>query len=253
MRTRHEFLSEGSAKLALLSALHLLDMASASKAVASASQALSKAAAPSIRPRRVSKRTQQTSRTSSLSNLISLYHLTPTFVPTATPSQLQQHVTDTLAPLSSATAKPRPKDLLDLVLAQHKLDQERIKLDTAATSPSSASLLGVRLRQTANSDSFDFSATGGGGVDGAIYDHQHSFYSSHTAGSEPPLAKRVRRVVDKLHGTEAGGRAGVQVLEEQGEKAVQWKEGLRDARRQEKEREEREDQEAEGFGQAFAA
>jgi len=228
-------------------------MSSASKAVASASQAISKAT--SSAPRRVSKRTLQTSRTSSLSNLISLYHLTPTFVPTANPSQLQQHVTNTLAPLSSATSKPRPRDLLDLVLAQHKLDQERIKLDTAATSPSSASLLGVRLRQTAtSSDSFDFSSTaGGGGPDGAIYDHQSSFYSSHTAGSEPPLAKRVRRVVDKLHGTEAGGRAGVQVLKEQGEKAVQWKEGLRDARRQEKEREEREEREAEGFGQAFAA
>jgi len=67
------------------------------------------------------------------------------------------------------------------------------------------------------------------------------------------LSERTRRIVDTLHGTEAGGRAGLQVLREQGAKAVEWKEGLREARIKEKEREEREEREAEAFGNEFSA
>ncbi|GAA6060704.1 hypothetical protein JCM10212_003325 [Sporobolomyces blumeae] len=226
---------------------------STSRAVASASNALTNAVKPSARPRRVSKRTQQSSRSASLSNLISLYHLSPTFVPTAAPSRLQDHVNQVLAPKSHSTSKPRPHDLLALVLANYSLDQERIKLDLAAASPSAASLLGVKLRLGENSrDSYvGLDSTFGRDREGAIYDHEHSFYSAHTNGAEPPLAKRVRRIVDRLHGTEAGGRAGLEVVEEHGAKAVEWQEGLRDARRQERDREARDEEEAEAFGDMF--
>ncbi|GAA5950239.1 hypothetical protein JCM3765_004250 [Sporobolomyces pararoseus] len=223
-------------------------MATASRAVAGASQTLSKASAPTRR--RVSKRTLQSSPTSSISSLISLYHLSPTFVPASDPSKLQKHITETLAPSNLIKKNPRPHHLIDLVYASHDLDRERIKLDTSSTtSPSSASLLGIKLRTQAyqgeNLASFSLS------TDNLVYDHQNSFYSNHTSGQEPPLAERVRRIVDTLHGTEAGGRAGLQVLKEQGEKAVEWKEGLREARTKEKERELKEEQEAEAFGKEF--
>jgi hypothetical protein len=39
-----------------------------------------------------------------------------------------------------------------------------------------------------------------------------SFLSSFKNGSEAPLGRRWRRVVDALHGTEAGGQAGVFML-----------------------------------------
>ncbi|GAA5885301.1 hypothetical protein JCM16303_005996 [Sporobolomyces ruberrimus] len=229
-------------------------MATASRAVAGGSQVVAKAstsAAPARR--RVSKRTLQSSPSGSLSSLISLYHLTPTFVPTSNPSQLQQHVTSTLTSMGSSSRKPRPHHLIDLVYAAHDLDTERIKLDTeSTTSMSTASLLGVKLRTEGYTrDSIGFVPHSE--KDWLVYDHQNSFYANHTSGQEPPLAKRTRRIVDALHGTEAGGRAGLAVLREQGGKAVEWKEGLREARSREKEREEQEELEAEAFGKEFAA
>ncbi|GAA5934139.1 uncharacterized protein JCM15063_000565 [Sporobolomyces koalae] len=235
-------------------------MASTSQAVAGASRAISQTT------RRVSKRTLQSNRTAALSNLISLYHLTPTFVPTYDATRLQTHITETLAPVRSSSNKPRPHHLIDLVFAENDLDVERVKLDhdastssstssstTAAVAggaTSSASLLGVKLRQSGFSEHL---LSTFGDQDGSVYDHKNSFYSNHTTGQEPPLARRVRQVVDTLHGTLAGGRAGIHTVEEHGAKAVQWKEGLRDARRRERERELLEEQEAEAFGKEFAA
>lgn len=225
-------------------------MATTSRAVAGASQIVTKASTPTRR--RVSKRTLQSSPTSSISSLISLYHLSPTFVPTSDPSKLQNHITETLAPSNLIKKNPRPHHLIDLVYANHDLDRERIKLDSSSSTTSttsSASLLGIKLRtqpyQGENLASFSLS------TDNLVYDHQNSFYSNHTYGQEPPLAERVRRIVDTLHGTEAGGRAGLKVLKEQGGKAVEWKEGLREARTKEKERELKEEQEAEAFGKEF--
>ncbi|GAA5915524.1 uncharacterized protein JCM6883_000278 [Sporobolomyces salmoneus] len=228
-------------------------MASTSRAVASASEALTKASTTSTPARRrVSKRTLQSSSTSSLSSLISLYHLSPTFVPTSNPPRLQQHLTNTLAPIRNVTNKPRPHHLIDLVHASHDLDTERTKLDTELSgSAASATLLGLKLRQGGfQGDSF---ANLPFENDGMVYDHQNSFFANHTVGQEAPLARRVRRIVDKLHGTEAGGRAGLNVLREQGGKAVEWKEGLREARTREKQREAQEEQEAEAFGKEFTA
>lgn len=225
-------------------------MSTASRAAVGATQVLSKATAPARR--RVSKRTVQSSPTSALSSLISLYHLSPTFVPTADSSKLQQHVTEVLAPAKITKNTPRPHHLIDLVYASHDLDRERIKLDMASTtsSPASASLLGIKLRTQAYQGE-SFASFPLSSHDNLVYDHQNSFYSNHTLGQEPPLAARVRRVVDTLHGTLAGGRAGLPVLKEQGGKAVEWKEGLRDARTREKERELKEEQEAEAFGKEF--
>lgn len=43
-----------------------------------------------------------------------------------------------------------------------------------------------------------------------------SFEKKFTVGAEPPLSGRMRRVMDVLHGTEGGGRAGLRTLEEAG-------------------------------------
>ncbi|GAA5948842.1 hypothetical protein JCM21900_003446 [Sporobolomyces salmonicolor] len=220
-------------------------MAASRTAASTATQVLTKASTSLPHPRRLSKRTSQTSRSSLLSSLVSLYHLTPTFVPTADPASLNSHITATLAPQNSS-AKPRPHDLYDVVRAQQELDLERIRLDAAA----SASLLGVNLRLASNAPDARFEL-GPRGADGKVYDHQGSFFAVHETGAEPPLSQRMRRVVDRLHGTEAGGRAGIEVVEELGERAIQWKEGLKAARERERQREEKEEREAEVFAEQF--
>lgn len=221
-------------------------MSTTPRAVAGASRAVSHARG------RVSKRTRQSSPAASLSSLISLYHLTPTFVPASNAARLQQHVTNTLAPVKSSGNKPRPHHLIDLVYAAHDLDRERTKLDTeSTTSPSSASLLGVKLRQGGyQGESFAVLPFAN---DGLTFDYHNSITATHQSGQEPPLSQRVRRIVDTLHGTAAGGRAGLDTIREQGAKAVEWKDGLRDARTREREREAIEEREAEAFGKEFAA
>jgi hypothetical protein len=146
--------------------------------------------------------------------------------------------------------------LIDLVYAANDLDRERTRLDREfTTTPSSASLLGIKLRQQGYAgESFsNLPLSASDANDGLVYDHKESYLLNHTNGQEPPLANRMRRVVDRLHGTEAGGRAGLNVLREQGAKAVEWKEGLRDARTKEREREEQEERDAEAFGNEFTA
>ncbi|GAA5867259.1 hypothetical protein JCM1840_005001 [Sporobolomyces johnsonii] len=224
-------------------------MAASRTAASTATQALSKASTSLSRPRRLSKRTSQTSRASALSSLVSLYHLTPTFVPTADPASLNSHITATLASQNSS-AKPRAHDLYDVVRAQQELDLQRIRLDAAGTSSASASLLGVKLRLSSNAPDSKFELSPSG-ANGELYDHQGSFFAVHETGAEPPLSQRMRRVVDRLHGTAAGGRAGVEVVEEMGERAIQWKEGLKAAREREREREQREEREAEAFADEF--
>ncbi|GAA6024003.1 hypothetical protein JCM11491_002877 [Sporobolomyces phaffii] len=231
-------------------------MSTAPRAVASASQSIAKAVPT---PRRVSKRTQRSSPTAALSSLISLYHLAPTFVPTESPARLHRHVTSVLAPARSTGAHPRPHHLIDLVYAANDLDRERTKLDRAADA-APPSLLGVKLEQHgyagesfANLPSLGGASGSSTTTEGLAYDHKGSFFATHHVGQEPPLARRVRLVVDSLHGTSAGGRAGLAVVREHGAKAVEWKEGLRDARAREKEREAQEDREAEAFGNEFAA
>lgn len=125
------------------------------------------------------------------------------------------------------------------------LDNERMRLH--ASGSVATSLLGLDLHLPSNTvNGYNAYLS-----DEQAFDHRESVYSAFKKGGEPFLAKRVRRVVDALHGTSAGGRAGVKTMKEVGEKAKQWQVGLGEAREQERQREREQEREAEEFARAF--
>ncbi|BGP38345.1 hypothetical protein JCM10450v2_002293 [Rhodotorula kratochvilovae] len=213
-------------------------------AAAPLARSLATQAAAPARPRRLNRRTARSSPQAALAALTELYHLAPTFVPAHDPAALSSHITSTLATPTAASSRPKPHDLRDLVTAQALLDVQRVKLDAGGSTHTG--LLGVDVKLASNA------ATSFGYLDSDDhFDHRASFYAGFAKGAEPPLAQRLRRVVDTLHGTEAGGRAGPVTLREQGGKAVQWREGLAQARRAAREQEQRQEEEALAFADAF--
>ncbi|GAA6049015.1 hypothetical protein JCM3770_005440 [Rhodotorula araucariae] len=213
--------------------------------VAPLARSLATQAAAPARPRRLNRRTARGSPEAALASLAQLYHLAPTFVPAHDPAALSSHITATLATLDAASSRPKPHHLRDLVTAQQLLDVQRVKLDAGGSTH--MGLLGVDVKLASNAaTSLGFYLDGD-----EHFDHRASFYDGFAKGAEPPLAQRLRRVVDALHGTEAGGRAGPATLREQGHKAVQWREGLAQARRAADEQEQRQEEEALAFADAF--
>ncbi|GAA5829302.1 hypothetical protein JCM11251_004999 [Rhodosporidiobolus azoricus] len=215
-------------------------MAAPARTAAQAARAVSNQAAAPIRPRRANKRTARSSPSAALASLTQLYHLTPTFTPTASPSALSSHLEQTL--LSETYTRPKPFHLSDIIPSQQIIDNERMRL--GATSSTSTSILGLDLNLSPAARNHDLR-------DDRPFDHRESFLSAFTQGAEPPLAKRVRRMIDAVHGTTAGGRAGAHTLREQGEKAKAWKEGLVKAREQAKLQEVEQERDAEEFAKAF--
>ncbi|GAA5911539.1 hypothetical protein JCM6882_000532 [Rhodosporidiobolus microsporus] len=216
-------------------------MAAPARSAAQAARTLSSQAAAPLRPRRANKRTARSSPSAALDSLTELYHLAPTFTPTASPATLSSHLEKTLTPGKNSYLRPHLFDLGDVARSQVLLDTQRVRLD--ASGSTSTSIFGLEIRQPAvahldlpGNDSFD---------------HRESFLSAYTTGSEPPIAKRVRRLIDALHGTTAGGRAGAHTLRESGDKATQWKEGLVKAREQATQQEKEQEREAEDFAKAF--
>ncbi|GAA5861284.1 hypothetical protein JCM8547_008546 [Rhodosporidiobolus lusitaniae] len=216
-------------------------MASAVRTAIQAARTLSQPAA--LPTRRLNKRTKRSSPSTVLASLTELYHLTPTFVPTANPSLLSSHLTHTLTPESAATSRPKPHRLGDWVEAQRLLDNERVRLESSGSN--STSILGLDLKASATGVAhFSFSPE-------EAFDHRESFYHAYTKGAEPPLGKRVRKIVDVLHGTEAGGRAGVKTTRENAGRAKEWREGLVRAKEQARERERARERDEEDFARAF--
>ncbi|GAA5976657.1 hypothetical protein JCM11641_005653 [Rhodosporidiobolus odoratus] len=221
-------------------------MAAPARTAAQATRSLATQAIAPARPRRLNKRTARSSPSAVLSSLTELYHLTPTFVPTSDPSTLSQHITSTLVQTSGAIRpKPKPYNLHELISSQTKVDVQRIRLE--ASGSATTSILGLDLKQPGNGSQ----ATLGSAFENEGFDHRESFFTAFTKGAEPPLARRMRRMVDKLHGTEAGGRAGVETMKEFGDKAKEWREGLGKARFEQREMEKRMEREAEEFVRAF--
>lgn len=218
-------------------------MSAPARAFAStAARALPPTAAPAARPRRANKRTAR----SAVDKLAALYHLAPTFVPAHDPARLAAHVTHALASPEAIQARPHLHDLRDVVHAQILLDGQRVYLDASASR--STSLVGVDASLSPHSPSGYPELRSDGHQ---VVDHRASFYDSFVRGAEPPLAGRIRRLIDALHGTTAGGRAGPATLQEQGERAVKWREGLVQARKAAAEQDRVRDQEAQAFADQF--
>ncbi|BGP14312.1 hypothetical protein JCM10213_004439 [Rhodosporidiobolus nylandii] len=219
-------------------------MAAPARTSATAARTLATQATAPARPRRMNKRVARSSPDAVLASLTQLYHITPTFVPTQSPAKLSQHLTSTLV-AEKGSSRPKPFPLGEVVKAHRLIDNQRVRLD--ASGSAATGLVGLDLSlKTAYSDEHSLGTED-------PFDHRQSFFQAYTQGSEPPLAKRTRRIIDALHGTEAGGRAGVHTVREQGERAQAWKEGLVAARAQAREQDRAQEQDAEDFVKAFEA
>ncbi|GAA5865296.1 hypothetical protein JCM3774_004930 [Rhodotorula dairenensis] len=218
-------------------------------ASAVASTSTARTAAAGVSRRRVNRRTARSSQQHAAAALAELYHLAPTFVPARDQPALNRRVTEALTPIAYEGARPRPSTFRDLVNLNRHLDLERVRLTAARTVTSS--LQSVNLAVPANYDNHDSLAFGDAATQLGQFDYRGSFYKAYSQAGEPPLAARLRQVVDALHGTTAGGRAGPDVVADHGEKAVRWNRELEQARRAAREQRRRDEDESRAFQEAF--
>lgn len=222
-------------------------------ASAVASTSTARTAAARVSRRRVNRRTARSSPSHAAAALADLYHLAPTFVPAHEAAALHLRVTEVLTPIAPEGARPRPSTFRDLVNLHRHLDLERVRLTAARTVTSS--LQSVNLAVPANHDNHDALAFGAdptaAGAQLGHFDYRGSFYQAYSRAGEPPLAARLRQVIDALHGTTAGGRAGPDVVAENGEKAVRWARQLEQAQLAAREQRRRDDDESRAFQDAF--
>lgn len=241
-RARANLLSAETLSLSLLALHpHSNPLARTMSAVASTSRRVA-------RTPRVNRRTARSSQQHAAAALAELYHLAPTFVPADDPRALHRRVTETLTPIAYEGARPRPSDFRDLVNLNRHLDLERVRLTAARTVTSSLQSVNVTVPANYDShhDSFSF-----GGADSNQFDYRGSFYRAYSQAGEPPLANRLRRVVDVLHGTTAGGRAGPDVVARRGAEAVEWTRQLERAHGDAQEQRRRDEDESRAFQAAF--
>lgn len=211
---------------------------------------MSAVASTSKRVARVNRRTARSSQQHAAAALAELYHLAPTFVPTRDPRALHRRVTETLTPIAYDGARPRPSDFRDLVNLNRHLDLERVRLTAARTVTSS--LQSVNVTVPANFDlHHDLLGFGDPTTSSSQFDYRGSFYRAYSQAGEPPLANRLRRVVDALHGTTAGGRAGPDVVARRGAEAVEWTRQLERAHGDAREQRRRDEDESRAFQAAF--
>lgn len=153
--------------------------------------------AASARP---SKRTIATSTTTTLSSLISLYHQTPNFAP-LTATAMNDYIIHSIIPISSngSTIKPVPvsSQIREMILSKKGLNAEGGNFDRKGTS------VGMDLDSSLTSSNSLFE------VSNSDYTYEQGFNKSFSLGSEPPLRRRMRLVMDTLHGTSSGGQAGL--------------------------------------------
>ena len=149
------------------------------------------ATASRVRP---NKRVARTSEATTLSSLISLYHLTPTFPPLS-PALIKPHIISAFLPATSFNA-PVPRDQAQMLYAKRRYDSASASFDR---SGGASSLLAADY--TSNSEYNAATPT--------LQSFEQSFLQTHTKGFEHAFRKRARMVVDTLHGTSAGGQAGL--------------------------------------------
>lgn len=190
---------------------------------AAARIAAAPATAARLYPRKLNKRLARASPREVLHRITELYHLAPTFLPHDDPQALSKHITQTLTPENASRARPKPQYLRDIILAHGEIDKRRAQLDLGGRRGTSLTSLDV------NAPSNFYAAHNVLADD--KFDPRKSFFAAYTQGQEPPLARRLRQVTDALHGTVAGGRAGPTTMQEQGERAKQWRDGLASARK----------------------
>lgn len=175
----------------------------------------------SVRP---NARALRSSRAAILSSLVPVYHQSAHFLPLAS-SQLVSAVNPILAPLDqNAWYVPDPRKLGPVLLEQS------VAAANARLARNGKSLTELALISRGPAEYMAYSST---------FNPDRPFHATWQAGirsgREHPLVSRVRRTVDALHGTTAGGQAGVITIEELGEQAAVEAKQLREDHARERE------------------
>lgn len=151
-----------------------------------------------------------------MSSLVSLFHAAAKFPPLEIKSMgpfievaFIPDTSHTLPRLISLTSLQKTQDLID---------------DAAAQFDHPGVLLNDVNLYTSHSDGLDYFDMSGSSKAKPFRD---SFEAAWATGAEPSLQRRVRRMVDAVHGTEGGGQAGLASLEENAQ-SVREQEKLRE-------------------------
>ncbi|KAK4702053.1 hypothetical protein P7C70_g4174, partial [Phenoliferia sp. Uapishka_3] len=163
---------------------------------------------------RTNKRTALAAK--SLSSIIPLYHLSSTFLPLSVPL-LTPSITSTFVPAvgSHLSSRPSPSIGRDLSIINTSLLTASLRYSLSPPSLPPPTLRTINLN-TSRSDSIReeardiFANTAGGPT------MKESFEMGWRFGDEPPMRKRVREVSERLCGTVAGGRAGLEEVKRMG-------------------------------------
>lgn len=163
-------------------------------------RAISTGRSPSTAPRRrINKRTAAITPPAVLSSLTSLYHFTPAFLPLS-PSLVDPAICSAFASPKS-NSKPEPVAVATLTAMHTLITAERGILSGPAWVTSFPELSSSLARPPTYFSGYQDEPS-----------FRDSFMEPFKRGSEAPLRRRWRRVIDTLHGTEAGGQAGVMML-----------------------------------------
>lgn len=143
-----------------------------------------------------------------VSSLLPVYHASANFLPLSQ-AALPATVDPILAPLDgNSTHQPRPSQLGPLIEAQGMVAASRHHARWTTT-----------LAEVGNSAHTSYSFTSQPAIGDAPL--RNSWLQVARTGKEDALVARIRRAADALHGTVAGGQAGLLTVEELGQLAVE--------------------------------
>lgn len=186
------------------------------------------------------KRNKLKNKNEILNNLIELYHLSKKFSPLNNENnKLNNYINNDLIPIDKNISRsPEPLNLIQLTRNQNQLYHEIEKVNQSNSNSNNSNSNSTLLTSTEinlNSSIQSYRSN-------QYYDetYSESFEKINILGSEPPLSNRMRRIMDTLHGTTAGGQAGLETLIEKGPGIMR----IEEEKREEREREEKEEQEA---------
>jgi hypothetical protein len=189
---------------------------------------------------RVNKRSDQVESSKKLTSLINIYHYSSNFIPISTKINTLSPFIDNTFIKDTSFYPAQPIKPINLILANKLINQEAYKFNNKSTT-----LLDLDLHLLApTADRIE-------SIDSKKQSINRSFQANWKYGSEPPLSNRVRRLLDTLHGTTAGGQPGLQTIRQMKDHLGDHKLQITQTAIARREKDKEEDLAAEGFGEGF--
>ncbi|KAI5477088.1 hypothetical protein MNV49_006887 [Pseudohyphozyma bogoriensis] len=198
------------------------------------------------------QRTTPSPSTARLDALTSLYHQTSFFLPLSAADRATPILNTLVSPDRDTASPPRPGDMRLLVENRQLVELNARKGRVSLTQG------GAQLDTMVSTTHINTSELAREGKR-KLRDSYHEVFIS---GAEPVLRSRMRRIVETLHGTTAGGQAGPRIVAERAEDARKAREDWNKTKDEQvatramqkkldKEREQKSQQQAEDFAREF--